>query len=329
MCCTSAQLTDGAIPAVSARGIWVDCIQYRLVRNCVLAGQMRQQPGTRDMREMAMHRLSEAGKVPPTLKSWLTKEQCTFGDGTSVSCWLLDWEPIAEAELDKWALHLRQQYIYDEDIAHGSALFGLSTCEYLKNSVVPDKTDRRNARSGDFAEILIEDILECLCGFAVPRYKHRYREDKNASGPGADVIAYQRKDSSAPSTDDKLLVIEVKSNASGETETGFLKRVKDATSGSAKDPNRTPMSLEWMIQKADRAGDDLTVNNLLRFWDRGGVHFEVKYGSAVTTSYNTPSVPLAKSLPANVGLRTGDSLIIVHGNKLMELVNSLYDRMTQ
>ena len=165
--------------------------------------------------------LSEAGKVPPALKSWLTKEQCTFRDGTSVSCWLLDWEPIAEAELDKWARHLRQQYIYDEDIAHGSALFGLSAREYLKNSVVPNKTDRRHARSGDFAEILIEDILECLCGFAVPRYKHRYREDKNASGPGADVIAYQRKDSSAPSTDDKLLVIEVKSNASGETETGF------------------------------------------------------------------------------------------------------------
>lgn len=281
------------------------------------------------MREIAMCSLSEAGKVPPALKSWLTKEQCTFRDGTSVSCWLLDWEPIAEAELDKWARHLRQQYIYDEDIAHGSALFGLSAREYLKNSVVPNKTDRRHARSGDFAEILIEDILECLCGFAVPRYKHRYREDKNASGPGADVIAYQRKDSSAPSTDDKLLVIEVKSNASGETETGFLKRVKDATAGSAKDPNRTAMSLGWMIQKADRAGDVATVNNLLRFWDRGGVHFEVKYGSAVTTSYNTPSVALAKSLPANVGLRMGDSLIVVHGSKLIELVNSLYDRMTQ
>lgn len=264
-----------------------------------------------------------------TLKTWLTKEQCTFRDGTSVSCWLLDWEPITEAELDEWALHLRRQYICDKDLVHGSALFGLSNHEYLKNSIIPDKADKRNARSGDFAEILIEDILECLCGFAVPRYKHRYREDKNASGPGADIIAYQRKDCSISSTDDKLLVIEVKSNASGKAGAGFLNRVKDATAGSAKDPNRTPMSLEWTIEKANRAEDDVTVKNLLRFWDRGGVHFEVTYGSAVTTSYSTPSVALAKKLPADVGLRMSDSLIVVHGNKLMELVNSLYDRMTQ
>ena len=275
--------------------------------------------------------------MPLDLKTWLMKEQCAFGDGTSVSCWLLDWEPIAEAELDEWALHLRRQYIYDKDLVQESDLFGLSVCEYLKNSIVPDKADRRNARSGDFAEILIEDILECLCGFAVPRYKHRYREDKNLSGPGTDVIAYQRKDSSASSADDMLLAIEVKSDASGTTEKKFLERVGAATVGSAKDtpadsdddPNRLPMSLELTIKKAYRAGDGVTVNDLLRFWDRGGEHFEVKYGSAVTTSYSTPSVALIKSLPADVGFKMDDLLIVVHGNKLMGLVNSLYDRMTQ
>ncbi|WP_028263405.1 hypothetical protein [Atopobium fossor] len=264
-----------------------------------------------------------------SLKTWLTKEQCTFGDGTSVNCWLLEWEPITESELDEWALHLRRQYIYDEDLDYESKLFGLSICEYLTNSVVPDRTDRRNARSGDFAEIIIEDILECLCGFVVPRYKHRYREDKNASGPGTDVIAYQQSDSSIPSADDKLLVFEVKSNTSGKTEAEFLKRIKDATAGSAKDPNRMPMSLEWMIKKADRAGDNVTVKNLHRFWDKGGSPYAVEYGSAVTTSYCTPSEVLTKSLPADVGLRMDNLLLIVHGNKLMKLVNSLYDRMTQ
>lgn len=275
--------------------------------------------------------------MPLDLKTRLTKEQCAFGDGTSVSCWLLDWEPIAEAELDEWALHLRRQYICDKDLVHESGLFKLSVRKYLKNSIVPDKIDRRNARSGDFAEILIEDILEYLYGFAVPRYKHRYREDKNLSGPGTDVIAYQRKDSSASSADDMLLAIEVKSDASGTTEKKFLERVEAAIIGSAKDaladsdddPNRLPMSLELTIKKADRAGDDVTVNDLLRFWNRGGEHFKVKYGSAVTTSYSTPSVALTKSLPADVELKMGDLLIVVHGDKLMELVNRLYDRITR
>ena len=89
------------------------------------------------------------------------------------------------------------------------------------------------------------------------------------------------------------------------------------------------MSLELTIKKAYRAGDGVTVNDLLRFWDRGGEHFEVKYGSAVTTSYSTPSVALIKSLPADVGFKMDDLLIVVHGNKLMGLVNSLYDRITQ
>ena len=271
------------------------------------------------------------------LKTRLTKEQCTFGNGTSVSCWLLDWEPIAEAELNEWALHLRRQYICDKDLTQESGLFKSPVHEYLKTSIIPDNVDRRNARSGDFAEILIEDILECLFGFAVPRYKHRYREDKNLSGPGTDVIAYYRKDRSAPSADDELLAIEVKSDASGTTEKNFLERVKAATVGSAKDvladsdddPNRLPMSLELTIKKAYRAGDRVTVNDLLRFLDKGGEHFEVKYGSAVTTSYSTPSVALAKSLPADVGFKMDDLLIVVHGNKLMDLVNSLYDRITQ
>ena len=264
-----------------------------------------------------------------SLKTWLTKEECTFKDGTSVNCWLLDWEPIADKVLDEWALHLRRQYIYDKDLAHESRQFGLSTSEYLKSSVVPDRADRRNARSGDFAEILVEDILEYLFEFSVPRYKHRYREDKNASGPGVDVIAYQRKDDSISSTDDKLFIFEVKSNVSCKTETEFLGRIKDATAGSAKDPNRTPMSLEWMIKKADRAGDNETVKDLLRFWNRGGLYFEVKYGSAVTTSYSIPNDALIKRLPKDVGLEMDNSLLVVHGNKLMELVNGLYDRMTQ
>lgn len=267
--------------------------------------------------------------MPLSLKAWLTKEQCTFKDGTSVKCWLLDWGAITESKLDEWALHLRRQYISDQELNHMSGEFGLSISEYLTNLVVPDGTDKRHARSGDFAEILVEDILECLYGFAVPRHKHRYREDKNASGPGADVIAYQRRDSSIPSVDDKLLVFEVKSNASGKTEAGFLRRVKDAATDSAKDPNRAPMSLGLMINKAIRAGDEESRRNLLRFWNKGGAPYTVEYGSAVATSYCAPSAVLTQKLPADVGLRVDNSLIVVHGNKLMELVNALYDRMTR
>lgn len=263
--------------------------------------------------------------LPDGVASWLQKEQCTFADGTAVDCWLLDWKYSANA-LDVWALQLRRRYIDDVDLRAMCSLLQTRPKSYIQSNVVPTTTQ---IRTGDFSEMLIADVLESLLNCAVPHYKHYGRVDRNSSEHGVDVLAY-RLMASAPSKNDELLAIEVKSDVSGVTENRLLKRISDATTDSKKDPNRIPMTLNYTIMRASKAGDLKVASDLARFLDKGGgVDYKVTYGSAVTTSYNSPSAPIAKIEPHNVGLAKDSPLVIVHGDKLMSLVDALYNRMVQ
>ncbi len=268
--------------------------------------------------------VNSSGTVtPPSFVSWLTKEQCSFRDGTPVACWLLDWNCDDDA-LDEWALHIRRHYIRDKELADRCANRGEKPTTYLPRRIVPDKSQ---IRSGDFAEILISDVLEYLCKYAVPRYKQNGRKDKNSSEHGSDVIAYRIQDDVRASSDDMLLAFEVKSNVSGKTEKSFRRRVEDAATDSTKDPNRVPMTLDYMIDEANKAGDVQIGKALLRFFNKGGATFREVYGSAVITQYDTPNNALSSKLPSEVQLDGDSPLIVVHAQKLMGLINSLYDRM--
>ena len=263
--------------------------------------------------------------VPPSFVSWLEREQCSFQDGTTVACWHLDWQCDEDA-LDEWALHIRRHYLRDEVLADRCRNRNERPDTYLPKCVVPSKG---RIRTGDFAEILVSDVLEYLCRYAVPRYKQSGRDDKNSSGHGTDVLAYRIQSCGKASNDDELLAFEVKSDASGTQRSRFLKRVKDAATGSAKDPSRVPMTLEFMIDKASDAGDTQNVKALKRFTNKGGVTFREVYGSAVTTSYATPDVALSARTPNDVQLGEDSPLIVVHAQKFMDLINALYDRMTR
>lgn len=263
--------------------------------------------------------------VPPSFVSWLEREQCSFQDGTTVACWHLGWQCDEDA-LDEWALHIRRHYVRDKELADRCRARNERLDIYLPRRVVPSES---RIRTGDFAEILISDILEYLCRYAVPRYKQCGRPDKNSSEHGTDVIAYRTLDCGKASNDDELLAFEVKSDASGTRESGFLRRVKDAATGPAKDPNRAPMTLDYMIDRASDAGDTQSVEALKRFANKGGVTFREVCGSAVTTSYATPDAALSARTPNDVQLGEGNPLIVVHAQKFMDLINALYDRMTR
>lgn len=274
------------------------------------------------MNQMGIHGSTE-GK--PLFTAWLEEEQCTFMDGTKVYCWCLDWT-CSDDVLDKWALHLRRHYISDNILKHRVMARQTTSDQYLPLRVVPNIP---SIRSGDFAEILISDVLQYLYGLVVPRYKQCNRKDKNASEHGSDVIAYQLKNVNGKSTSDKLFVFEVKSNASKTGDTEFIKTVKKATKDSKKDPNRVPMTLQYMIDEATDVNDQTTQKNLQRFTDMGGSPYQKIFGSAVATSHVKPIDVLSCKTPTDVGLSAFSPLIVVHASKLMDLVNSLYGRMTQ
>lgn len=274
------------------------------------------------MNQMGTHGLAED---KPLFTAWLAAEQCTFKDGTKVHCWRLDWA-CSDDVLDEWALHLRRHYISDDVLEHRVMARLTTPDQYLPLRIVPDIP---STRSGDFAEILISDVLQYLYGLVVPRYKQCNRKDKNASEHGSDVIAYHLKNLNGASTSDKLFVFEVKSNASKTSDAEFIKTVKKATKDSVKDPNRVPMTLQYMIDEAIDVNDQTTQKNLQRFTDMGGSPCQKIFGSAVATSHAKPIDALSGKAPSDVDLSADSPLIVVHASKLMELVNSLYDRMTQ
>lgn len=262
----------------------------------------------------------------PYFVSWLKEERCFLKDGTSVSCWCLEWESDDTA-LDAWALHMRRHYIGDKKLKFICEQRREKPETYLPRVVIPEEKDPRHVRNGDFAEILISDVLEYLLQYAVPRYKQCGRKDKNTSEHGTDVIAYQINEPRGKTNTDRLLAVEVKSDASGTTEKQFLQRVKKATDDSKKDPNRVPMTLDYMIDQAINAEDFRIRDELIRFTDKGGLTFETVYGSAVITSYGTPNYVLSGKSPSEMNLRKDELLIIVHAQKFTELINSLYNRM--
>ena len=274
------------------------------------------------MNQMGIDGLNED---KPFFTAWLAAEQCAFKDGTVVYCWCLDWAGSDDV-LDEWALHLRRHYISDDVLEHRVVARQTTPDQYLPLRVVPDIP---SIRSGDFAEILISDVLQYLYGLVVPRYKQCNRKDKNASEHGSDVIAYQLKNLNGISNSDKLFVFEVKSNASKTSDAELIKTVKKATKDSEKDPNRVPMTLQYMIDEAIDVNDQTTQKNLQRFTDMGGSPYLKIFGSAVATSHDKPIDALSCKAPTDVGLSPFSPLIVVHASKLMDLVNSLYGRMTQ
>lgn len=261
----------------------------------------------------------------PNFVKWLVPEPCSFRDGTAIECWRLDWKDDP-AVLDDWAVHLRRHYIFDDTLKQICDARHEKANSYLSRRVVPSKT---TTRTGDFGEILISDIFEYLRAYKVPRYKQCNRKDKNQSEHGVDVIAYRIQASGKKSPNDELVAIEVKSNASGTTPSELVKRIMAATSDSGKDPNRVPMTLDYFIDEAIRVGDNNTLDDLQRFSDKGGTPYKLECDSAVTTSNNNPFAALSQKDPSDVALAKDSSLIIVHGDKFMELINGLYDRIAK
>lgn len=148
----------------------------------------------------------------PSYIKWLLREK-KHVPGIPTDCYFLDWD-IDEAELEAWALHVRRHYIRDDELLEDSSLYRMNVEEYLSNFCIPMRyeRDRRGSsvRAGDFAEIIISDLLQFVEGLSVPRYKQVDRLNPNASDQGSDVVAYKIKDPNDPVKDDLLLIVEVK-----------------------------------------------------------------------------------------------------------------------
>lgn len=109
---------------------------------------------------------------------WLidTGERQTSACGREIEIWELSPQD-SEAILSEWATHFRRHYISDEDLPIMVDGTGLTNAEYLRQILLPDRTQvpGPSLRSGDFGEILVADYIEYVLGYWCPR-ELRYQE---------------------------------------------------------------------------------------------------------------------------------------------------------
>lgn len=258
----------------------------------------------------------------PDFIDWLAVEKDTIIRGADTRCFSLDWS-IDESRLDSWALHVRRHYMRDDELSKHVDFFGLALDEYLQASVIPDVPQ---IRSGDFTEIVISDLLQFVEGYEVPRYKQHARKDKNASEHGADVIAYKLNDPDTPCDEDELLTVEVKSRCSS---TDLKGGISEAAEDSPRDISRRAINLDYYSRCSLRDGDMRTAKEMRRFLDAGEHPFVSTFGMGVVAGIKDAKKHLAKFDAGSLCIESGRTVFIIHGTKLMDLVNEVYDRCVQ
>lgn len=255
----------------------------------------------------------------PNYLRWLVLEDEVEISGTVTKCYRI--EPnIDDDSLNEWSTHIRRHYRRDKELQEALKGYPADLSRYLTDFVIPDAPE---IRSGDFAEIVICDLLEFMENYAVSRYKHLDRADKNCSEHGSDVIAYRVTDSQHPQSSDELLVVEVKSRAST---TNLKQAIIDAGADSMRDKARLAMTLDYHRCRSKQYGDSANADAMARFLNRGEHPCREIYAVGAIAGVKNVERHLGSAESKTLGLAEGASVYIVHKPKLMEMIHDLYRR---
>lgn len=257
----------------------------------------------------------------PCCIDWLVREDNVSIDDADVKCFRIEGS-IDENALKKWALHIRRHYLRDDELKSYVEFFGIDAADHLRKDKIPDVPQ---IRGGDFAEIIISDLVQFVEGYEVPRYKQYGREDKNSSGHGTDVIAYKLDNPKKPLISDELLAIEVKSRSSSADLKGAI---VEAAGDSLKDRSRTAMTLAYYAERSLRAGDTRTSSEMKRFLHASEHPFQEAYAIGAVVGIKDAERHLQGKNAAELLINNKESVFIVHRAHLMELIHEVYNRCT-
>jgi hypothetical protein len=263
--------------------------------------------------------------------AWLKKTGVIVktADGIPVSVYELDIDHKDDPTLTRWAKHFREHYCLDNQIDRLKKGTGKSRAEYLSDLVFPDKSDDFGpaTRSGDFAEILLADLLESQLGFWTPRTRYDEKLVRNESPKGTDVLGFKffGPGPSKPSKKDALISFESKAQLSGNKPKA---RLQDAVIDSAKDVYRMSESLNAMKRRLIARQDDEAADRVERFQDGLEVPYIRLSGAAAVfcSSVYKPS-HISKTTDCTSHENVGNlMLVVIHSKTLMNFVHALYER---
>ncbi len=263
----------------------------------------------------------------PKYINWFTEERSvTLEDGVSISCYRLDYL-LDEVVYCEWALHLRQHYESDDELKESLQTTKISLEDYLRTYVIPQKSDGfgPTARSNDFTEIMISDLLEFIYGYTVPRCKQRNRSGKTQSEHGTDILAYKyAKSHKEPNKKDELLAIEVKAGLSSDK----YSPISDAIADSHKfDEVRHSHTLNFYRKKLRSIGNHEQANEISRFQQKSEHDFIITYiAAAIISKIKIDDNVVIGIRGDDLELRQNNKIFLVHGEKLMELAHDIFER---
>lgn len=271
-----------------------------------------------------------AVKAGPLLHAeWLKKQKSIQTDERrEVHVYRLAHNAFDEATMSAWARHFREHYCLDRDIARRRRGTPAKTNgDYLIDFKFPDECSGfgPGIRAGDFAEILVSDLLESLLEYFVPRTRYGDKKVRNESPKGSDVIGLRilSNDPQDDSPDDELFSVESKARLTRSNSN----RLQDAVTDSAKDCFRIAESLNAMKNRLLDIREDEQADYVERFQDPPAKPFVQRYGAAAVLCSSTydPEV-IAKTVCTDHPRESELELLCIYGNDLMAFVHALYKR---
>ena len=263
----------------------------------------------------------------PKYINWFVEESnITLEDGFPIICYRLDYE-IDEDVFREWAIHIRRHYESDDDLKESLQVTGMSLENYLRNNVIPQKSDPLGSisRSNDFTEIMISDLIEFIHGYVVPRCKQQNRSGKTQSEHGSDILAYKFLEfDKLPNVKDELFVIEVKGELSSDKYTPIINAV---TASNKYDKFRHTHTLNYYRKKLKSIKKYEQAKDISRFQKKSENDYIITYiASAVISRIIIPDNIIFGLKGEDLELRKDNKIFLVHGEKLMNLAHTIYDR---
>jgi hypothetical protein len=270
--------------------------------------------------------------MPPPHIAWLkrTPEILSSADGKQIEVWQFSCDLKDDKTWSLWAKHFREHYCLDSmiDALKAGTPYAASRAEYLKSLIFPDAETAPgpSIRAGDFAEIIVADLLEYHFEFWVPRTRYKQKAVRNESVKGTDIIGmrFTKQDGAATSTD-TLITVEAKAQFSGKAPTP---RLQHAVNDSAKDAKRKAETLNALKRRFIEENRPLDAARVQRFQDALGAPYVEQSGAAAVlcnSVYNAKYVATSTSCASHNNV-SGLRLIVIRADTFMKLVNLLYAR---
>ncbi len=262
--------------------------------------------------------------------TWLKKQakKLQTADGKEVSVYELQVDLTQISKLSAWARHFREHYCLDSLIDRLRRGTGKTRAQYLTDLKFPDATEDFGpaTRSGDFAEILVADLLERDYGYWVPRTRYGDKKVRNESPKGTDVIGFRlvNDDPAKPSPHDAVIAVESKAQLKGRKAEA---RLQDAVDHSRKDWEKFRLgeSLNAAKHRLIDLGRDDDADWVERFQDPLGRPYRKESGAVAVYCSSLYNEAVVGSTDCTEHENKNNlMLVVVHGADLMSLVHTLY-----